>query len=330
MSFILSPKLSDEDSACGTNSPTSDDYNEEETYMSSLFHTEPLYQFYDNDGGPSRLNSNNNNNNNVTDVTTGEDMYECVEHPDSLIVDGSEIGIDPVGGDEEDDRPTMRYSRPSAMDLTSACSGGRRSMWGELPEVVQCGILDQITPEAKQLHEAMFEVITSEASYLKSLNILMKHFAQSPLLIGPDSVISKWDHKRLFAELVSVRQCSEKFLEDLEKRWQSSVLLDGLCEVVRDHARDNFYVYVKYCSNQVDQDRILRELNGNAKFVDALKELEADTVCQSLAMHSFLMLPMQRITRLPLLLDAIFNRLDEQSAEFDNCKEALDIINKVK
>ena len=57
-----------------------------------------------------------------------------------------------------------------------------------------------------------------------------------------------------------VRQCSEKFLEDLEKRWQSSFLLNGLCEVVRHHAENNFQVYVKYCSNQVYQDRILKKL----------------------------------------------------------------------
>ena len=57
-----------------------------------------------------------------------------------------------------------------------------------------------------------------------------------------------------------VRQCSEKFLEDLEKRWQCSVMLDGLCEVVRNHAKNNFQVYVKYCSNQVYQDRIMNKL----------------------------------------------------------------------
>jgi len=35
----------------------------------------------------------------------------------------------------------------------------------------------------------------------------------------------------------------------------------------------------------------------NPKFVEVLRELESSPVCQSLAMHSFLMLPMQRITR---------------------------------
>ena len=73
-------------------------------------------------------------------------------------------------------------------------------------------------------------------------------------------VITKWDHKRLFGDVINVRQCSERFLEDLEKKWQSSILLDGLCEVFRDHAKNHFQVYVKYCSNQVDQGKLLKEL----------------------------------------------------------------------
>ena len=102
-------------------------------------------------------------------------MYECVGHPD-LDHDQDSLESDP-------DVPKEVKKRPSAMDLTST-SNGRRSMWSELPEVLDSGILDNITCEAKKLHEAMFEVITSEASYLKSLNILMKHFAQSPKLSG--------------------------------------------------------------------------------------------------------------------------------------------------
>merc|ERR1712223_465243 len=273
----------------------------------------------------------------------GEDMYECVEHPDSLeMTPGTP---ESENGHEIEDKKTLSRSRtrPSAMDLTSACTGGRRSMWSELPEVMSSGILGNITSEAKKLHDAMFEVITSKASYLKSLNVLLKHFAQSPKLSAANpsqgsldessantaSVITKWDHKRLFGDVINVRQCSERFLEDLEKKWQSSILLDGLCEVVRDHAKNHFQVYVKYCCNQVDRGKSLNDLSENPRFVDSLKELEWSPVCQSLKMQSFLMLPMQRITRLPLLISAIFSRLDENSAEFEPCQESLNIINKL-
>jgi hypothetical protein len=45
--------------------------------------------------------------------------------------------------------------------------------------------------------------------------------------------------------------------------------------------------------------------------------------CQSLDMHSFLMLPMQRITRLPLLTDRIICRLPPDSSELAAARKAL-------
>ncbi len=46
------------------------------------------------------------------------------------------------------------------------------------------GILDRLSDEAKKLQEALFEVITSEASYLLSLNILITHFMADAELLG--------------------------------------------------------------------------------------------------------------------------------------------------
>lgn len=49
-----------------------------------------------------------------------------------------------------------------------------------------------------------------------------------------------------------------------------------------------------------------------SEFVTALSALEHDPAAQSLTVQSFLILPMQHITRLPLLVDAILHQLDAQ------------------
>ncbi len=279
----------------------------EETYTSSLFQTEPLYQFYDEDS-----DKNNNKSEFVKSDHKIENVYETV---DSLRV-------------LDNNHRKAKVSRSSAMDIVISCTG-RRSLWAELPEVIDSGILRTISPETKKLQEAMFEVISSEASYLKSLNILISHFVQSCQFSGDTSVLNKRDQRILFSEVISVRACSERFLADLESRWQESVVLSDINDIIMTHARTNFHVYVKYCSNQVYQDRYtispmigqysyhyhlsmdrtLKRLRiENPAFVEALRELECQEACQGLAMHSFLMLPMQRITRLPLLTDAIASR----------------------
>ena len=137
------------------------------------------------------------------------------------------------------------------MDIVIS-STGRRSLWAELPEVIDSGILRNISPEEKKLQEAMFEVISSEASYLKSLNILISHFVQSTQFSSDSSVLSKRDQRILFSEVISVRACSEKFLADLESRWQESVVLSGISDIIMNHARHNFHVYVKLLINEYE------------------------------------------------------------------------------
>jgi len=283
----------------------------EETYTSSLFQTEPLYQFYDNDNPPSEASDTISEHDHEHEH---ENVYESVENLLSPSV-------------RQSTRKAPKTSRCSAMDIVIS-NTGRRSLWAELPEVIESGLLKTISSEDKKLQEAMFEVISSEASYLKSLNILISHFVQSSKFSGETSVLSKRDQRILFSEVILVRGCSERFLSDLESRWQESVLLTGICDIIKAHAKENFQVYVKYCSNQVYQDRTLKRLKlESPPFVEALKELESSQACQSLAMHSFLMLPMQRITRLPLLTDAIASRLPPGSSELATCREALELLN---
>uniref|UniRef100_A0A8D8XWS4 Rho guanine nucleotide exchange factor 26 n=1 Tax=Cacopsylla melanoneura TaxID=428564 RepID=A0A8D8XWS4_9HEMI len=205
-----------------------------------------------------------------------------------------------------------------------------RSLWCQLPEVIDSGVLDTLDAGERKLQEAKFELITSEASYFKSLTILEKHFIASPLL-ADTNILNKRDRKYLFGNVTAVRKCSERLLAALEQCWQDSILLTNICEIVYQHVTNKaFNIYIKYCSNQFHIDRTLKSLREtNPKFIEALAELESNPVCQSLSLHSFLMLPMQRVTRLPLLFDAILTRLKPTHSEYETCHTALATLNKI-
>ena len=68
--------------------------------------------------------------------------------------------------------------------------------------------------------EAKFEIISSEASYLKSLNVLVSQFANSTKLRHNTNVISQDDWNNVFSNIYQIRECSEKFLQSLETCWQ--------------------------------------------------------------------------------------------------------------
>ncbi|NWT60965.1 ARHGQ factor, partial [Erythrocercus mccallii] len=67
----------------------------------------------------------------------------------------------------------------------------------------------------------------------------------------------------------------------------------------------------------------------NPAFKEALSRIESHEDCRNLPMISFLILPMQRVTRLPLLMDTICQKTPKDSAKYENCKQALKEVSKV-
>ncbi|NXF77081.1 ARHGQ factor, partial [Sclerurus mexicanus] len=66
----------------------------------------------------------------------------------------------------------------------------------------------------------------------------------------------------------------------------------------------------------------------NAAFKEVLSRIESHKDCRNLPMISFLILPMQRVTRLPLLMDTICQKTPKDSAKYENCKQALKEVSK--
>ncbi|NXP67316.1 ARHGQ factor, partial [Chloropsis cyanopogon] len=67
----------------------------------------------------------------------------------------------------------------------------------------------------------------------------------------------------------------------------------------------------------------------NPAFKEVLSRIESHGDCRNLPMISFLILPMQRVTRLPLLMDTICQKTPKDSAKYENCKQALKEVSKV-
>ncbi|CAG9817387.1 unnamed protein product [Phaedon cochleariae] len=260
---------------------------------------EPLYQFYD----AAVLGSNSSDYDN-SDFE--HDIYEDVEETNENYISSSLHNIP---------SPTSRNNFTF-----------NRSLWCEIPEVIKSPVLSQLSSQQKKLQEAKFEIITSEASYLNSLNVLCDHFESR---FKNCDVINEKEMEILFGKVREVRFSSKKIMYDLEKCWQQNILLDGICDIIQKHAEENFRVYIPYCENQVVLNGVLSQLKERPEFSEFLTQLESSISCHLLSLYSFLMLPMQRITRWPLLVDAILKRLSESDPEYLTCQYALATLNKI-
>ncbi|XP_077370679.1 rho guanine nucleotide exchange factor 16 [Festucalex cinctus] len=199
--------------------------------------------------------------------------------------------------------------------------------WSQLPQVKETGILSMISPQERKRQEAIFEIITSEHSYLHSLGILVRHFKESDSLKGTMTVT---EHHHLFSNISVIHQVSKRFFEDLERRHYDNPVIRDISDIVQNHAAHHFDPYIVYCSNETFQQRTLQKLlSSNGAFKDTLKQIEGSSECGGLPMISFLILPMQRVTRLPLLLDTICQKTADKSAEYFAAVWALHAISKL-
>ncbi|XP_005404208.1 PREDICTED: rho guanine nucleotide exchange factor 16 [Chinchilla lanigera] len=199
--------------------------------------------------------------------------------------------------------------------------------WSQLPEVIESGVLDQLCTEERKRQEAIFEILTSEFSYLHSLGILVAQFLQSPEL---RATMTQMEHHHLFSNILDVLAASQRFFKALEQRHQAQVCVEDISDILEEHAERHFHPYVVYCSNEVYQQRTLQRLtNSNAAFREALRDIEKQPACGGLPMISFLILPMQRVTRLPLLTDTLCLKSQGHPERYKAASQALKAISKL-
>uniref|UniRef100_A0A8C8CIS4 Neuronal guanine nucleotide exchange factor n=1 Tax=Oncorhynchus tshawytscha TaxID=74940 RepID=A0A8C8CIS4_ONCTS len=205
----------------------------------------------------------------------------------------------------------LGVTSPPALQLQLRNNSRSLSLWQNLEVVQQSGLLTQLPQREVIIQEAMFELVTSEASYYKSLEVLETHFLKNPVLVN---TLSQSDMHFLFSNIEEVMKASERFLMDLENRIEQSLQISDVCDIVYDHAIKHFHVFITYVINQVYQEKNYRRiLQGNQSFREAMAQLENQPHVRGLSFTSFLILPFQRITRLKMLVQNILKRAEENS-----------------
>uniref|UniRef100_A0A4W3IEE0 Ephexin-1-like n=1 Tax=Callorhinchus milii TaxID=7868 RepID=A0A4W3IEE0_CALMI len=203
----------------------------------------------------------------------------------------------------------------------------RFSCWQEMPAVKESGALTALTRAEILLQESMFEVVTSEASYLRSLNVTIDHFMASGEL---SRLLTKQDKKILFSTITKIQQVSENFLIDLECRLDENPVISDICDITEHHAKHSFSSYIDYVRNQPYQEKIfLQFTKEKAQFTEVVNKLQEDPICHRLPLKSFLFLPFQRITRLKILVENILKRTEQGCNREKMAAAALKEVSKI-
>ncbi|CAG9830277.1 unnamed protein product [Diabrotica balteata] len=82
--------------------------------------------------------------------------------------------------------------------------------------------------------------------------------------------------------------------------------------------------YVTFCGKQLDSAALLQKLTENSTaFRDLVKKCQNNVATKGMPLSSFLIKPMQRITRYPLLINKILENTPDDHPDYKNLQEAL-------
>ncbi|XP_059194345.1 trichohyalin [Centropristis striata] len=222
--------------------------------------------------------------------------------------------------------PHRSEGRPSSPRLSIALTQSA-TLWRELPGVRNSTELEVLSEDERRLQEVRFEVVTSEASYCRSLDIVVEHFVKSKQL---GALLTTQDRNWLFSRLADVRAISHSFLSKLEERVETDIINFTVCDIIARHCQRFKMVYVPYLTNQSYQDATYQRLmNENQGFRRIVEKLERSPVCQRLPLRSFLVLPFQRITRIKLLVQNIVKRTTPGTPEATQAIKSMKLLEKL-
>lgn len=171
--------------------------------------------------------------------------------------------------------------------------------WSSL---VDPSVLETMEKQERKRQEAIFEFIATEATYVRNLQLVVGVFYARLMNILDEHALTV-----IFANVEDIMMFNSFFLSALEERQKSCRLyVTHLGDILSEHCQ-NLEVYLPYCLNQDSARRLLVELRkSNPELEAALQDIKMNNPeVRGLDLSSFLLEPMQRLTRYPLLLKQI-------------------------
>ncbi|XP_072321599.1 rho guanine nucleotide exchange factor TIAM2-like [Eucyclogobius newberryi] len=189
----------------------------------------------------------------------------------------------------------------------------------------------------QRIRKVVEELLETEKSYVKDLSLLFDLYL-TPL--QHQTFLSKHEMEALFGSLPAMLDFQRVFLQTLEEKIdlspelsrpetpeESKKLLFSLGGSFLYYA-DHFKLYSGFCSNHLKVQKVLHRAKTDTAFKHFL-DTRNPTNQHSASLESFLIKPVQRVLKYPLLLRELVSLTDERTPERLHLSEALKSMEKV-
>ncbi|KAJ3106972.1 Myosin 10A, isoform D [Phlyctochytrium planicorne] len=179
----------------------------------------------------------------------------------------------------------------------------------------------QISKQERKRQEVIFEIVSTERDYVEDLETIIDVYIKQ---LKRSKLIRPKDMSVIFSNIEAMSPVNKELLKSLDARQAESQ--NFVVEQVGDifiGVSDYLKMYTMYCSNHpyaLMKLQALRNQKNVAKFLD---QCASNPECKNFALSHFLLKPVQRICKYPLLLREVLRNTDAEHPDYANLQKAL-------
>ncbi|XP_034511898.1 intersectin-1 isoform X3 [Ailuropoda melanoleuca] len=185
-------------------------------------------------------------------------------------------------------------------------------------------LLDMLTPTERKRQGYIHELIVTEENYVNDLQLVTEIF-QKPLM--ESELLTEKEGAMVFVNWKELIMCNIKLLKALRVRKKMSgekmpvKMVGDILTAQLPHMQP----YIRFCSCQLNGAALIQQKTDEAPdFKEFVKRLAMDPRCKGMPLSSFILKPMQRVTRYPLIIKNILENTPENHPDHSHLKHALE------
>ncbi|KAJ3125743.1 Myosin 10A, isoform D [Nowakowskiella sp. JEL0407] len=173
----------------------------------------------------------------------------------------------------------------------------------------------------KEIHrqEVIYEIITTEKDYVEDLGIIVEVYIKQ---IRAKKLMRPKDMSVIFSNLEQLLPINQEFLNWLETRQKEKSTVDCIGDLFI-RVSDYLKMYTMYCSNHPYAVMKLQTIRQNKQIVKFLDQCAQLPESRHLNLDTFLIKPVQRICKYPLLLREIIKNTESTHQDYETLMKAL-------
>ncbi|KAJ3024459.1 UNVERIFIED_CONTAM: cytochrome c oxidase subunit 1 [Siphonaria sp. JEL0065] len=169
----------------------------------------------------------------------------------------------------------------------------------------------------------VYELIETEADYVRDLGIMVNLHQREML---NSKILDEITVSTIFSNVEDLISANSGLLDKLIAKRDENLVINQLADVFLESTHTSVWAesYTIYCSNYPLAMKIVTKLMADDKVKTVMQSLTANPVARGLSLESFLIKPVQRICKYPLLLRELLKHSAKTMSDYPELEKALE------